>query len=70
MSKGHIEFFNPRRAYGFIREENETQNLFFHITNVIAGVPAIGRAVLFEKGETSRGPVAIDVRVIMGAERE
>lgn len=65
--KGRIDFYMVTKGFGFIKvegRENE-RDMFFHVSNVVAGIPATGREVIFEEGATSRGPVALSVCVIM-----
>jgi cold shock CspA family protein len=66
-TKGHIEFFNPSRGFGFVidAEEPRTER-FFHFTNVVAGTPLTGRLCVYETGATLKGPVALDIEVVVG----
>jgi CspA family cold shock protein len=60
MKNGTVKWFNPTKGYGFIQTEDDTRDVFVHITEVersgIANL-AEGQKVSFElttsKGKTS-----------------
>lgn len=66
-SKGRIDYFNRSRGFGFIYEEGQTdeKGLWFHATAIVSGEPLVGREVAYERGLTSKGPVAINVHVLV-----
>jgi hypothetical protein len=35
---GRIEFYTPSKGYGFIRPDDGTAGLFFHVSAVVEGV--------------------------------
>lgn len=63
--KGRIEHYNPHRGFGFVMGESSSTKIFFHVSQVVSGVPAVGREAIFEMGKTSKGLVAIQVQVLM-----
>ena len=61
---GVVEFFNSARGYGFITREN-SENLFFHMTNVKlygGAEPEIGQSLQYEIGDGRRGEEAMNLR--------
>lgn len=62
--RGVINFFDDTKGYGFIKTEND-ENFFVHMNNV-AGTPAKGQKVRFEKERGAKGWAA--VRVVIESE--
>ena len=63
LRNGFIDYFNEIRAFGFCRVEGDPGRYFFHVINVVSGTPRSGLTATFEVGKSSRGPVAVNVRV-------
>lgn len=66
---GIIVCFIDNRRYGFIQcnIDGRDASIYFHISNFIEGVPALGHAVEFELGPAVRlgkPPQAINIRVM------
>ncbi len=61
---GHIEYWNPKRAFGIISDSDAAVSRFFHITNVISGTPQVGTRCIYEDGETKKGKVALNVDIL------
>jgi len=63
---GHIKWFNPEKGYGFLVQEDGSE-LFVHRSSVAPtadGAPpalAEGQEVLYEVGDTPKGPQALQV---------
>lgn len=65
MVKGVIEFFNDGKGYGFIaREDGESEDVFFHVTEALGFEPREGDEVEFEVEPGDRGPRATNVRKV------
>ncbi len=66
MSEGSVKWFNEKKGYGFIQQENG-QDLFVHYTAIQSeGFKTLteGQRVRFEVEETPKGPKAKNVQVI------
>ena len=66
MSEGSVKWFNEKKGYGFIQQENG-QDLFVHYTAIqTEGFKTLteGQRVRFEVEETPKGPKAKDVEKI------
>ena len=66
MSEGSVKWFNEKKGYGFIQQENG-QDLFVHYTAIQGDgfkTLAEGQKVRFEVEDTPKGPKAKNVQVI------
>lgn len=66
MSEGSVKWFNEKKGYGFIQQENG-QDLFVHYTAIqTEGFKTLteGQRVRFEVEETPKGPKAKNVQII------
>jgi len=66
VSEGSVKWFNEKKGYGFIQQENG-QDLFVHYTAIQSeGFKTLteGQRVRFEVEETPKGPKAKNVQVI------
>ena len=66
MSEGAVKWFNEKKGYGFIQQENG-QDLFVHYTAIqTEGFKTLteGQRVSFEVEETPKGPKAKNVQII------
>lgn len=61
--RGIISLFLTDKAYGFIREDNTGQSVFFHSNNLSDTVTERDR-VIYEKERTQKGYAAVRVRKI------
>ncbi len=73
MANGTVKWFNDKKGYGFIRQE-EGREIFVHYSSINqAGFKTLseGESVSFEIEESQRGPVAKNVnKAEAGAEVE
>ncbi len=66
MSEGQVKWFNEKKGYGFIQQENG-QDLFVHYTAIQSeGFKTLteGQKVRFEVEETPKGPKAKNVQIV------
>lgn len=66
MSEGSVKWFNEKKGYGFIQQENG-QDLFVHYTAIQSeGFKTLteGQKVRFEVEETPKGPKAKNVQIV------
>ncbi|MGD8700952.1 MAG: cold shock domain-containing protein [Desulfosarcina sp.] len=64
MANGTVKWFNDKKGYGFINE-NEGRDIFVHFSAIdMPGFKTLseGDAVMFEVEESDRGPEAKNVR--------
>ena len=64
MKKGTVKFYNTAKGFGFITEE-DGNDLFFHVSDVLGVEPADGEKVGYVVGEGKKGPCANDIRVLV-----
>ncbi len=70
MANGTVKWFNDKKGYGFIRQE-EGREIFVHYSSINQpGFKTLseGETVSFEIEESQRGPVAKNVSKMQGAE--
>lgn len=66
MAEGIVKWFNDRKGYGFITQE-DGQDLFVHYSHIeMPGFKTLteGDRVSFEVEETDRGPQAKNVKKV------
>lgn len=61
---GTVKFYDEEKGYGFLRTGN-TQDVFFHVTQLPPGLPEIpeGMAFTFDVAETRKGMQAVNMVV-------
>jgi cold shock CspA family protein len=59
--KGTVSFFNDSKGYGFIKDNDSKQSIFFHVNNV-EGEIREGNLVTFEIGMGQKGSAAMNVK--------
>ena len=62
IRKGVVSFFNESKGYGFIRDMETKQSVFFHANNLIDEVKE-NNIVIFEIGKGPKGPTALKVKL-------
>lgn len=61
--EGKVKFFDAAKGFGFIKDRDD--NDYFFNANYVKGEPAqTGAEVEFEPGQSPRGPIAKNVRVV------
>jgi len=62
---GRIKRFSGEKGYGFIIADGSSEQVFFHITDVVGGAtPGERMLVSFRPGHSDKGPRAFDVTVL------
>ena len=65
MSTGTVKFFNELKGFGFIKPDNNGEDLFVHVSAIESSSPLNENdKVEFEIGEGQKGPCAVQVRKI------
>lgn len=64
MFTGEVKFFDIEKGFGFIAPDEEMDDLFFHKTACIDGIPFENDIVQFKISEGPKGLCAINVKVI------
>ena len=61
--QGSVKWYNEEKGFGFIIVDDESRDLFVHITNMreYEGPLREGQLVEYEIGEGPKGPMAVDV---------
>jgi cold shock CspA family protein len=62
IRKGVVTFFNESKGYGFIRDMESRQSIFFHANNLLEPVKE-NNIVIFEAGKGPKGPSAMKVKL-------
>ena len=60
--KGRVEHFNPSKGYGFIKNLNNTDKYFFHISNAPQNINE-GNIVTFETERGPKGMNAVNIQL-------
>jgi CspA family cold shock protein len=63
MKKGTVKFFNESKGFGFIRDEESSEEYFVHVTGLVDQIQEDDN-VEFELKEGRKGLNAINVKVI------
>ena len=62
-STGLVKFFNPKKGYGFIIDDANNKEYFFHVTDLEKGQVVITDSkVEYELETKARGIVAVNVK--------
>lgn len=60
--KGRVEFYNPDKGFGFIKNLNSVEKYFFHINNAFESITE-GHLVTFDTERGDRGISAVNVKL-------
>ncbi len=63
VKKGFVQHLDDNKGYGFIRENNSGETVFFHVSNVNFEIKR-GHKVSFEKERTHKGFSAVNVQLL------
>lgn len=61
---GKVKFFDNEKGFGFIQPDDDMDDLFFHKSACIDGVPTDKDSVEFKISEGPKGLSAIHVRIL------
>lgn len=62
MQEGTVKFFNQTKGFGFITQNNGSEDLFVHTSGLLDDVRE-NDEVTFEFGQGKRGTIAVNVRL-------
>jgi cold shock protein len=62
MHKGIVKFFNDVKGFGFIKDENSSQEYFVHVSGLIDQIRE-NQEVVFDLQEGKKGLNAVNVRL-------
>ena len=66
MANGHVKWFNDKKGFGFIEQENGP-DVFVHHSNILAaGFKSLkeGDRVTFDVEKGPKGPSAVNVKLV------
>jgi len=63
IRKGVVTFYNDSKGFGFIRDLDSQQSIFFHVNNLLEPVVE-NNIVSFEIGRGPKGPSAMNVKKV------
>ncbi|MEC8968448.1 MAG: cold shock domain-containing protein [Bacteroidota bacterium] len=63
MNTGKVKFFNETKGFGFITEDDSTNEHFVHVSGLIDEIKE-GDSVEFELKEGRKGLNAVNVKVV------
>ena len=61
MSTGKVKFFNERKGYGFIVDDENQEEIFVHVSGLVDRIKENDQ-VSFELTEDKRGKKAVNVK--------
>jgi len=61
---GTVKFFNDSKGYGFIKNDETGEDIFVHISGLVAETLNTGDKVEYEEAEGRKGIVATQVRLL------
>lgn len=66
---GEVVWFDPKKGWGFIKQENDEADMFVHFSNIVSEEGQFktldaGQKVTYVVGENHRGPQAEQVEII------
>ncbi|MGB4671696.1 MAG: cold-shock protein [Bacteroidaceae bacterium] len=62
MNKGVVKFFNETKGFGFIKDENSSEEYFVHVSGLIDSVNE-NDEVVFDLTEGRKGLNAVNVKL-------
>ena len=70
MFTGEVKFFDVEKGFGFIAPDEEMDDLFFHKTACVDGIPFEKDIVQFKISEGPKGFCAINIKILDSQEEE
>jgi cold shock CspA family protein len=62
IRKGVVSFYNSSKGFGFIRDMETKQSVFFHVNNILEEIKE-NNIVTFEIGKGPKGATALNVKL-------
>ncbi|MFC1585826.1 cold-shock protein [Fibrobacterota bacterium] len=63
MATGKVKWFDDKKGYGFITQDDDGKDLFVHTSAIDGGTLRENDVVQYEIGEGRKGPCAVNVSV-------
>ena len=64
MATGKVKFFDSRKGFGFIIQDDGGKDVYVNAKDVDSGTLADGDAVSYDVNTTERGPRAVNVKKV------
>lgn len=64
LFQGRVKFFDIEKGFGFIKPDEEIDDIFFHQTSLIGDIPHQDNLVEFKISEAPKGLCAIQIKII------
>jgi CspA family cold shock protein len=68
MQRGTVKFYHETKGYGFIKQDEDTENLFFHFSGLKDPLDveklATGVRVRYELAASAKGPCGVNVELL------
>jgi CspA family cold shock protein len=64
MPTGKVKWFNDQKGYGFITQDDGSQDLFVHSSTIEGGTLRENDPVQYEIGQGQKGPCATKVTLV------
>ncbi len=62
MATGKVKFFNRKKGYGFILDEESSKEIFVHVSGLLDRDLKENEEVIFDIEEDERGKKAVNVQ--------
>lgn len=64
MAKGTVKFFKTDKGFGFIKDDNSSKEIFFHVSGTTETVTQ-NDVVEYDEEEGKKGPIAVNIKKVL-----